>query len=988
MKASPSIGSKNCVSVSRSSRPVSLLLLFSISFNIIASSSICNVEAFAPMSRPMVWRNSAPIATTPPLRIVETRQFASNDVNDDDDGSYNPENSPMDMDGATEAELANTMAAESSKDCIDLPDEISNSYMQYALSIILGRALPDARDGLKPVHRRILYAMNGLSLGPGSSHRKCARVVGEVLGKYHPHGDVAVYDALVRMAQDFSSGTPLVDGHGNFGSVDNDPAAAMRYTECRLTKVSWDAMLDDLPYNTVDYIPNFDGNEREPVVLPAKLPFLLLNGSSGIAVGMSTNIPPHNLGELLDACTALLEAQDGLWAEGDEVTDKALFKFVPAPDFPTGATILGRSSSQTLYKTGHGGVVMRAKTHMEEIKVGKKKSDRTAIIVTELPYQVNKAALLEKVAALVNDKKFDGIADLRDESDRDGIRVVFELKRGAVPAVVLNNLFQKTSLQKSFSGNFLALMNSNNDGASSSLKPERFTLRSSLDCFLRFRFETLRRKTQHQLKKEASRAHILQGLLKALEQVEVVIATVRSAPDTASARESLMEMGDGKLELSKEQADAVLKLQLGQLTRLNKNKLTDELNTLGGSMEGLQELMDNDTAVRSLMREEFATAKQKYAVPRRSEILEDSESAQLQDIDLIENAQSVIVVTNGGYIKRMPLSSFDSQGRGTRGKRGTSTTGSNNSAPVDEEVQHCFTCNDHDSLLFMTNKGVAFGIRAFQVPLASRTAKGSPIPSVLPIRMEDGIASILPVTEFSPDEYIVLATEQGWIKKTPLDQFQKIRAGGLTIAKLNENDRLRWCKRCKDDDDILIGSRAGLASRFNASKLRPTKRISRGVKSMTLRNGDTLADLSILTSITTNGKGKSKGKDVVDDENDAETGKDTDSDTSEYVLAVTANGYGKRVKKSEFRVTQRGSVGVIATKFKQNKKNTDRISCLRVVQDDDEVLLVTDRGIIVRQTASAIPIQSRRTTGVLLQKVDVKGGDSIRSVSVVAPSLI
>ena len=497
---------------------------------------------------------------------------------DDEAGSYDP-NEPAPLESSV-ATAANDLLLEQEQfaTSIDLPDEVGNSFLQYALSIILGRALPDARDGLKPVHRRILYAMYGLNLSSNSQHRKCARVVGEVLGKYHPHGDVAVYDALVRMAQDFSSGTPLIDGHGNFGSVDADPAAAMRYTECKLTKVAEDAILGDIQLDTVDFVPNFDGNEDEPAVLPTKIPFLLVNGGAGIAVGMATNIPPHNLGEILDACVEITKSrEDG----ARKVTDRKLLKLVPGPDFPTGGIIMGSEGAQKLYKTGNGGVIVRSKVHIEQVKG--KRTGRTAIIVTELPYQVNKASLLEKIANLVNEKKIDGVADLRDESDREGIRLVIELKRDASPAVVQNNLFQKTPLQSTFSGNFLAIMGSGT-------KPERFTLRSAIDYFLDFRFTTIRRRSSYQLNKVASRAHIVEGLLKALASVDEVIELVRISPDQASARVALMDPKNKKLALSEEQTEAVLKLQLGQLTRLNKDKLSNEKADLVKSISDLEKL--------------------------------------------------------------------------------------------------------------------------------------------------------------------------------------------------------------------------------------------------------------------------------------------------------------------------------------------------------------------------------------------------------------
>lgn len=810
--------------------------------------------------------------------------------------------------------------------------------MQYALSIILGRALPDARDGLKPVHRRILYAMNGLGLGPGGPHRKCARVVGEVLGKYHPHGDTAVYDALVRLAQDFSTNCPLIDGHGNFGSIDADPAAAMRYTECRLTRLSSDALLDEINLDTVEFLPNFDGSEHEPAVLPAKVPMLLLNGGAGIAVGMATNVPPHNLGELMNACVAITRSnyEDG----SGEVSDDDLVRIVPGPDFPTEACIVGSAGSKKLYKTGNGGVVMRAVMHIEEVATGKRnKSKRNAIIVTELPYQVNKAALLERIAMLVNEKKLEGIADLRDESDRNGIRMVIELKRDAVAAVVQNNLLKKTSLQTTFSGNFLALFGSGT-------VPQRFTLREALDCFLDFRFQTIRNKSAFQIDKVENRAHIVDGLLAALEYTDEVIEIVRGAPDQAAARAKLMDVENPNFCLSSAQADAVLRLQLGQLTRLNGDKLTDEKNTLAESQETLRNILDNDAAVRDIMIEEFDEMKKKFGTPRKTTILPDED--EKDDIDLVQNERSVIVVTRGGYIKRLPLKTFESQKRGTRGKRGTSK----NTVSDDNEIAHCFTCNDHDTLLMTTQTGVAYGLRAYKVPEGGRTAKGAPIPSVLPVKADDVITSILPVSRFSKDEFIVLATEYGWIKKTPLAAFEKLTSRGLIIATLADGDRLNWCEKCTDADDILVGSTRGRATRFAASSLRPTARTSRGVKSMTLKKGDTIADMNVLS-----GEG------------------------DETILIVTKEGYGKRVRTDEFRTTARGGSGVIAIKFKAGRVN-DRVSTMRVVSEDDEVLLITSQGVIVRQKAGDISCQGRAATGVLVQKVDVLAGDSISTVSI------
>jgi DNA gyrase subunit A len=642
----------------------------------------------------------------------------------------------------------------------------------------------------------------------------------------------------------------------------------------------------------------------------------------------------------MTACIALVQARQ----DETEVTDKELYTMVPAPDFPTGASIMGTSGARQLFSTGNGGVVMRAITHIEQVSMGKNKaSSRTAIIVTELPYQVNKAALLEKIAALVNDKKLEGVADLRDESDRDGIRMVIELKRDAVAAIVLNNLYKKTALQTSFSGNFLALMNSDSDPDSQSLAPQRFTLRRALDVFLDFRFQTIRKKVRYDLSKVAARAHIVEGLLVALEKVDIVIDIVRQAADTPAARKALIE----ELGTTEEQTDSILRLQLGQLTRLNKGKLEDEKADLEKSRDELTALLEVDNKVYDVMKEESQELITKFGVDRKSRI-EIEDDGEVDEIDMVTNSRSVIVVTRGGYIKRMPLKTFESQGRGTRGKRGTSDGGES----IDNEIAHCFTCNDHDTLLMVTQRGIAYGLRAYKVPIASRTAKGQPIPSVLPVRADDIVTSILPIDEFSEEECIVLTTEQGWIKKTPLKAFEKLTSRGLTIATLGDDDRLHWCQRCRDDDDILIGSSMGIATRFKSAKLRPTGRTSRGVRAMKMKKGDTIADMCLLSG--------------------------SDSDAS-FVLAVTAQGYGKLVGSDEFRATARGGVGVIAIKFKS--KGEDAVTCLRAVGKDDEILVITAKGIMVRQKVSDIPSQGRTATGVKLQKLD--GGDRISSVSLV-----
>jgi len=823
---------------------------------------------------------------------------------------------------------------------IELNSELSTSFMQYAMSTILGRALPDARDGLKPVHRRILFAMHVLNLQPESSYRKCARVVGEVLGKYHPHGDSSVYDALVRMAQDFVMSAPLVAGHGNFGSVDDDPAAAMRYTECKLSLLARDALLADINLDTVDFVPNFDGNEIEPLVLPARIPMLLLNGATGIAVGMATNVPPHNLGEIIDGTLALIA--------DPALPDEKLLKFIPAPDFPTGGEIMGLEGATKLYTNGTGSIIMRAKTHMETISVGGGRQARNAIIVTELPYQVNKAALLEKIADMVNDKKMEGISDLRDESDRDGIRVVIELKRDAVPSVVENNLFKKTPLQSSFPGNFLAL---GNDGR----QPQRLTLRDSLQSFINFRFKTIRRRTQHELRKVEARDHLVEGLIRALDRIDDVVELVRRAKDTAAAKATLM---GPEYEMSEAQAQAILALTLGRLTALEDAKLRAERAQLRNRIDEFQALMREDEKVYEVMKSELKEIRAKHAVPRRSLIR--AHAGMLTELDLLANDRSVMMVTEAGYIKRMPLDEFEQQRRGTRGKAGARMG-------QDDLVNHFFACNDHDHVVFISEKGVAFGIRAFQVPIASRASKGVPLPQVLPLSSDDRVSSVLPLGDtFQTDEFLVLLTKQGFIKKTPIEAFKKLTSRGLIAICLGEGDTLGWARRCTDQDDILISTRKGYTMRFASADLKPTGRTSRGCRAIKLRKTDEMVDITVLRPEAAAGAEVTVGGD------DAGIGSN-----GQYLLAVTTAGYGKRVSADSFKAQKRGGMGVIAIKFKAG--TGDSLACMRACSDDYEVVLSTQKGTIVRQRVAAIALQSRTATGVRVQRLDE--GNVIKSVA-------
>ncbi len=858
---------------------------------------------------------------------------------------------------------------------IDLRQEMSSSYLEYAMSVIVGRALPDARDGLKPVHRRILYAMHELGLTADRPFRKCARVVGEVLGKYHPHGDTAVYDALVRMAQDFSLRSPLINGHGNFGSIDNDPPAAMRYTESRLQALTQEALLRDIEYETVDFTDNFDGSQQEPSVLPARVPQLLMNGSSGIAVGMATNIPPHNLGEVIDGLTALIA--------NPEITDLELMQYIPGPDFPTGGQILGVSPIKEAYTTGRGSIVMRGVANIETLEYPGR-PDREAIIITELPFQTNKAAMIERIAEMVNEKRLEGISDIRDESDRDGMRMVIELKRDAYPRVVLNNLYKQTPLQNNFGCNMLAIVAG---------EPQLLTLKQFLTVFLDFRIESITRRTQYELRKAEERDHLLQGLLIALANMEAMIQLIRGSADTASAKQEMLD----RFQLSEVQADAILQMQLRRLTALESDKIHLEHDELQVKITDFRDILAKRERILEIIVNEVTEIKTAFSTPRRTLI--EHGGGDLEDIDLIANEKALILVTEQGYIKRMPVATFDVQSRATRGKKGTGMKD-------EDAIEHFLTCCDHDSILLFSDRGVVYHIKAYQIPASSRTSKGMPLVQMLPIPRHEKITSVVPVSEFSDNEYLVMLTQKGFIKKTALTAFANIRTNGLIAISLEEGDQLRWVRSARAEDSIIIGTRLGMAIHFRTShdQLRPLGRATRGVRSMSLKKGDELISMDILPSQVVDVIA-SATEAAIDPENESEmevvetvaTVDSGDEITSiipatasaevaslaangPWVLVVTTNGFGKRVPVSQFRLQRRAGMGVMATKF---KKKGDRIAALRVVNADEEMMMVTSRGIIIRQAVNAISHQSRMATGVRVQRLD--SDDAIFAVALVPP---
>lgn len=789
----------------------------------------------------------------------------------------------------------------------DIGTEMRESFMDYAMSIIVSRALPDVRDGMKPVHRRILYAMSELGMAPDKPHKKSARIVGEVIGKYHPHGDSAVYESMVRMAQDFSMRYMLVDGHGNFGSIDGDMAAAMRYTEARLSKIAME-MLRDINKETIDFAPNYDGEEQEPVVLPARYPNLLVNGVSGIAVGMATNIPPHNLGEVIDGVQAMIRNPD--------ITPMELMEYIQGPDFPTAGYILGREGIRQAYRTGRGSVTMRAKATIEE------NNNKARIVVHEIPYQVNKARLVEKIAELVRDKRIDGITDLRDESDRNGMRIVIELRRDVNPNVVLNNLYKHTAMQSNFGINMLAIVNN---------EPKILNLRDVLFYYLEHQVTVIRRRTEFELKKAEARAHILEGLRVALDHLDEVIALIRASQTTEAAREGLME----RFGLSHEQAQAILDMRLQRLTGLEREKIENEYQELLARIAELREILANEHLVLQIINDELQEIKERFADERRTEITVGEDS--ILDEDLIPREEVIITITHTGYIKRLPANTYRSQKRGGRGVVGMDTKS-------EDFVEHLFVTNSHHYLMFFTDKGKAYRLKAYEIPELSRTARGTPIINLIQIEQGESINAVIPVENFDSDNFLFFATRQGVVKKTPLEDYVNIRKGGLIAINLREDDSLIDVKLTDGQQEIIMGTAQGMSIRFKESDVRSMGRSATGVKGITLDDNDEVI-----------------GMDVVDQELD--------------ILIVTTKGYGKRTPASDYRSQTRGGKGIKTINI--TEKNGPVVA-LKVVKSEEDLMIITASGTIIRTSMEGISTMGRYAQGVKL--INIREDDSVGTV--------
>jgi len=785
---------------------------------------------------------------------------------------------------------------------IDINVEMKNSYIDYAMSVIVGRALPDVRDGLKPVHRRILYAMHELGMTPDKPHKKSARIVGEVLGKYHPHGDSAVYDAMVRLAQNFASRYPLIDGHGNFGSVDGDSAAAMRYTEARMSKIATE-LLKDIDKDTVEYMPNFDDSLKEPVVLPSRIPNLLINGSSGIAVGMATNIPPHNIGEVIDGVVAVIENPD--------ITPQELMMTIKGPDFPTGGIIMGREGINNAYTTGRGVIRVRAQARIERMSNGKMR-----ILVTELPYQVNKARLIEKIADLVRDKKIDGITDLRDESDRTGMQIVIELRRDANANVILNQLYKHTQMQETFGVIMIALV----DG-----QPRTLNLKEVLFYYIEHQKDVTTRRTRYELNKAEARAHIVEGLRIALNNLDAVIKTIRESRTVDVARAALME----RFGLSEKQAQAILEMRLQRLTGLERDKLEEEYKNLIEKITYLKAVLANEQMVLDIIKEELLEIRNKYIDERRTIITDDD--TRIDDEDLIAEEDMVITVTHYGYIKRISLDTYRSQKRGGRGVTAMGTK-------EEDFVEHLFITTTHHYILFFTKKGRVYKLKVHEIPEAGRQAKGTAIVNLLQIAGDDTITSVIPVKSFETELFLFTATRKGIVKKTPIGEYISSRKDGLIALTLDKEDELIDVKLTSGDDEIIIGTANGMSIRFPEIEVRSMGRTARGVRGITLSGDDRLVGMDLVNKGT-------------------------------HLLVVSANGYGKRTKLKEYRTQGRGGKGMMT--IKRTKRNGPLVG-IKILNVDEEIMMITAEGIIIRMDVKDISSMGRTTQGVTLMRLDKK----------------
>ncbi len=781
---------------------------------------------------------------------------------------------------------------------VDVEKEMKQSFLDYSMSVIVSRALPDVRDGLKPVHRRILYTMYERGLEPNKPYHKCADTVGAVLGAYHPHGDASVYDALVRLAQDFSMRYMLVDGHGNFGSVDGDPPAAYRYTEARMSKISTE-MLTDIDKKTVDFAPNYDDRLEEPTVLPSRFPNLLVNGSSGIAVGMATNIPPHNLGEVVDAIELLVENPDA------EISD--IMECIPGPDFPTGGIIMGRSGIRAAYATGRGKIVVRAKTEIVEAK-----NNRFKIIVTELPYSVNKARLIEHIADLVKDKKIEGITNIEDHSDRNGMHIEIDVRRDASPQIVLNQLFSYTQLQTTFGAILLAIVNG---------EPKILTLKECLQLYIDFQVEIVTRRTQFDLKKAQDRCHILEGLKIAIDNIDEVIDIIRHSKDTAQAKVNLME----RFGLDEVQAQAIVQMRLGQLTNMERGKIEDEIAALHAKIKEYTELLGNHQALLEVVKDEVVAIRNKYADPRRTEICQISGEVDIEDLIPVEDC--VVTMTRYGYIKRIEQSEYTTQHRGGRGVKGMSTR-------EEDVATEMFICNTHSYILFFTDKGRVYRVKCYTIPEGTRQSKGINIANILPIATDEKVTSMIPVKEFEEDKYLIMVTKFGIVKRISLSAYNTARKGGLIALDLNEGDELAWVKMTDGNNEIIIATHEGMAIRFKETDVRPMGRQARGVKALTLKPNDTVVGMSVIT----------------------DTG---------LILTVSETGYGRLSNPDNYRVQSRGGKGL--TNYHVAKYG--KVAGISVINPDDDIILISQEGVVIRIQANSVRVCARPSKGVTLMRI-------------------